>query len=330
MSSLKLKTLSDPMRHEDGVGIHHLDFNLNLKQWRVLSAVVACGSFGRAAEFLHLSQPAISYTIAKMEEQLGVPLLRLEGRKAQLTECGCALLQRAHMLLRDAADLEELAESLRRGTGPRIRLVVDQNFPTRLLITVLSKFSIYGRSVKVHLAEIPATEMEKALRSKSADVAINGYVPPGYRGDLLLEAEHVLVAHPDHALFALNRELTQADLDREIRVIACISPEPRAAYAGKGGCWQVSNLDTAEQALIEGIGYGWLPRHRIERALRMGQLAILPFSQGGTYTSKFHLILARPAAPTSDALRLAEVLHSFATGLGTKNGSGIRSGSALR
>lgn len=332
MSRSEVRTLLGRMLYEDNAGAHLRNININLKQWRMLSAVVTCGSYGKAAEFLHISQPAISYTIAKMEEQLGVPLLKLEGRKAQLTESGRALLERARILLQDAADLEELAESIRRGSGPRIRLAVDQNFPTSLLLPVLGKFSIHGRSAKVHLIEVPATEMEKILQSKSADVAINEHVPPGYRGDLLMETENVLVAHPDHALFRLKRELTQADLDREIWVMGmcCISPEQRAAaHAGtslpdRGGCWQVSNLDTAEQALIEGIGYGWLPRHRIERALKMGQLAILPLRQRGTYTSKFHLILARPFAPTVDAVHLVEVLRSVATGMGAKCGSGIR------
>src|ERR671927_403894 len=69
------------------------NFHITLKQWKMLHAVVDCGGFTDAAEYLHISQSAISYTIAKLQEQLGIPVLKLEGRKAQLTEVGRELLE---------------------------------------------------------------------------------------------------------------------------------------------------------------------------------------------------------------------------------------------
>ena len=86
-----------------------------LEQWSVLQAIVEHGSYAKAAEALHRSQSSISYMVARLQEQLGVELLAIEGRKARLTERGAVLLRRATELLADARRLEQLAGSLREG-----------------------------------------------------------------------------------------------------------------------------------------------------------------------------------------------------------------------
>ena len=57
----------------------------SLEQWHCFLAVVDEGSYARAAEVLHKSQSAVTYTIQKMEEQLGVRVFEIRGRKAELT-----------------------------------------------------------------------------------------------------------------------------------------------------------------------------------------------------------------------------------------------------
>jgi len=80
---------------------------VTLDQWRTLQAVVDHGGFAQAAEALHRSQSSVSYTVARMQEQLGVPLLRIDGRKAVLTEAGNVLLRRSRHLVKQASQLED-------------------------------------------------------------------------------------------------------------------------------------------------------------------------------------------------------------------------------
>ncbi len=87
-------------------------FRASLAQWRAFHAVIACGGYAGAAEFLHVTQPAISYSISKLEQQVGVRLLKLDGRKAYITDAGRALLARSQDLLRLAAELEAMAMEL--------------------------------------------------------------------------------------------------------------------------------------------------------------------------------------------------------------------------
>lgn len=88
------------------------NFSSSLKQWRMLHAVVDCGSYAHAAERLHVSQSTLSYTIIKLQERLGVQLLRVEGRKAVLTPPGKLLLERSRRMLNEARELEEFAKDL--------------------------------------------------------------------------------------------------------------------------------------------------------------------------------------------------------------------------
>jgi len=82
----------------------------------------------------------VSYTIARLQEQLGVPLLQIEGRKAQLTEAGQTLLRRSRHLVQEALALEEFARSLEQGWEPQVRLVVDAAFPSAALMKALRLF----------------------------------------------------------------------------------------------------------------------------------------------------------------------------------------------
>jgi DNA-binding transcriptional ArsR family regulator len=104
---------------------------ISLKQWRMFHAVVDSNGFVEAAEKLHMSQSAISHALAKLQEHLGVALLTLKGRRAQITEEGKVLLERSRELLRHAVELEDLAENLRLGWGPEIRLIIA--CPARIL-----------------------------------------------------------------------------------------------------------------------------------------------------------------------------------------------------
>src|SRR5690606_24131919 len=98
---------------------------VTLDQWRTLQAVVDQGGFAQAAEVLHRSQSSVSYTVARMQEQLGVRLLRIDRRKAVLTEAGDVRLRRSRPLVKQGSQLEELAPHTQQGWAAEVGLVVD-------------------------------------------------------------------------------------------------------------------------------------------------------------------------------------------------------------
>ncbi len=293
-------------------------FRISLKQWRMLHAVIDCGGYSNAAEFLNLSQSAISYTIAKLQNQLGIPLLQIEGRKAQITEAGRAMLERSRHLIKDAIALEQLAENLRKGGTSEIHLVVDHSFPTKLLMLAIREFSLLGYNTKVALSEVSMTEAEKALGDQTADLAISSQVPSGFLGNPLIDLEYVAVAHPNHPLLKLGREVTAADLDREIQIVIHTPKDTfngtrKPHLAGRAQTWTVSSIDTALSALGECFGYAWLPRHRIRDQIDDNSLAVLPLIEESVYKNTLYLIYGRAWQANSGTSRLAEVLRNVAT-----------------
>lgn len=302
-----------PLASHDNLPLSHL--TINLKQWRILHAVVSCGSFANAANALGMSQPAISYTIARMEDQLGVTLLRQEGRRAQLTDQGIALLERAGALLRDAFELEQYVENMRRGLGPQFRLAVDRDFPTQSLFAKLRQFTVQGRAVRVQLIEVGAPSIVEMLRTRKVDLAVIDRIPLGLSGERFTETEYVLVAQRNHPLACLDRVIHQADLDREVQVVVVSGADDAdqaQPYLALAPQWRVSNYDTAETALLDGVGYGCMPRHRIEGLLRSGRLKQLSVANGLTRKVTYYLVQARQHAHGSEVQRLAELLAESA------------------
>lgn len=265
---------------------------VTLDQWRTLQAVVDHGGFAQAAEALHRSQSSISYTVARMQEQLGVPLLRIDGRKAVLTEAGALLLRRSRQLVKQASQLEELAHHMEQGWEAEVRLVVDAAYPTALVVSALSAFMPQSRGCRVLLREEVLSGVEEALVEGEADLAISGLILPNQLGTDLANVEFIAVAHPDHPLHRLQRELTFQDLETQLQIVTRDSGRRQQRDVGWLGAeqrWTVGSLATAATFVASGLGFAWLPRHLIEPRLREGSLKPLPLGTGDRREIRFFL-----------------------------------------
>lgn len=288
---------------------------VSLEHWAVLQAVVEQGGFAQAAAHLHRSQSAVSYAVARLQAQLGVPLLRLEGRRARLTEAGEALLRRAGHLLREAQALEQCAQGLEQGWEPELRLVVDAAFPTELLMTALSRFQPLSRGSRVQLEEVVLSGADEALEQGRADLVIGGRVPSDCLGEALLSVRFVAVASPEHPLQGLGRVLGLADLERELQLVIRDSGRSHARDVGWLGAehrWSLGSIDSAVAAVSRGLGYAWLPEQRIRPLLEQGRLLPLPLAQGGSYSSSLYLMFREQENPGPASRLLADLLRQVA------------------
>lgn len=288
---------------------------VTLDQWRTLQAVVDHGSFAQAAEALHRSQSSVSYTVARMQEQLGVPLLRIDGRKAVLTEAGEVLLRRSRQLVRQASQLEELAGQLEQGWEAEVRLVVDAAYPTLAVARALEAFMPLSRGCRVRLREEVLSGVEDVLFEGSADLAITSLSFPGYLGEPLCDVEFVAVSHPDHPLQHLQRTLNGQDLEAHMQVVVRDSGrlQPRdSGWLGAEQRWTVGSLATSATFIANGLGFAWLPRHLIARDLAEGRLKPLPLESGGNRQVRFLLYTARDCSLGPATRILMELLGKAA------------------
>ncbi|EIK52603.1 LysR family transcriptional regulator [Stutzerimonas stutzeri TS44] len=287
---------------------------VTLEQWRTLQAVIDHGGFAQAAEVLHRSQSSVSYTVARMQEQLGVPLLRIEGRKAALTEAGDVLLRRSRQLVTQASQLEELAHHMEQGWEAEVRLVVDAAYPNAKLIHTLTEFMPKSRGCRVRLREEVLSGVEDVLKDGSADLAISSLDISGYLGAELSTVEFIAVAHARHPLHQLGRKLSVQDLQSQMQVVVrdTGARQPRdSGWLGAEQRWTVGSLATSVAFVSSGLGFAWLPRHMILRELAEGVLVPLPLIQGGIRRPQFYLY-SNPDKPLGPATRiLIELFRTY-------------------
>lgn len=289
---------------------------ISLKQWRLFHAVIDNDGFVGAANKLHISQSSISHALAKLQDQLGVPLLTLKGRKAQITEEGKILLARSRDLLRQASQLERLGEFLRLGAEPQIRIVVEPSYPAELLIRTFHDFSGRSEKLRMNVTETDFAEIQQLMHQDEADLAISTGTLSGFSSNKLIELEHIAIAPSDSPLFRINRGITDEDLARCLQIMFRVGSHDTEPFGmrrlARGlPAWKVTSLDSAEDALRFGLGYAWLPRYRVQGWLNDGWVRILPLDCGASYTVPMYLTCGRSVVPGSSAQRFADALQAL-------------------
>jgi DNA-binding transcriptional LysR family regulator len=190
--------------------------DLETRELEYFVAVAEELHFGRAAQRLSVSQPAVSKTIRQVEARLGVPLLDRSGSRISLTAAGEALLDRGRHAL-EAVGAAALT-ARRAGTATaNLRLVLKPGGDANLLPGILAAYARRPGSRPVDVVFSGTVDRADHLRDGRADVGLL-YVPfddlTGLSYEPLLHEGRVALLHPGHPL-ASRGELRQADLDRE-------------------------------------------------------------------------------------------------------------------
>ncbi len=172
------------------------------RQVRYFLAVAEHRSFTKAAEVLHVSQPALSQQVKLIEENLGVQLFDRSGRTTRLTDYGEVYLQyvrRASHEFREAACAIHDVADLSRGT---LRVAVTPTFTTYLLGPLIEAFHSRYPNIFLSVREISQDRMEDLLLSDEIDVGIAFSSSTAHDLDLdpLLVETLALVVSRDHAL----------------------------------------------------------------------------------------------------------------------------------
>jgi DNA-binding transcriptional LysR family regulator len=284
----------------------------SLEQWAVLAAVVDEGGFAQAAVALNRSQSAVSYSIARLQESLDLSLLVVEGRKSVLTPQGQTLLTRARGLLRELDTLEALARGLKQGWESDLNLVVDAAFPRPRLLEIIAELQSSCPSTQIQLSDVVLSGAEEAIIAGSADLVVTSRVPPGYLGNWLMDVKFVAVAHVQHPLSQLGRELVAEDLVHHVQAVVRDSgtQNPRDdGWLGAERRFTVSSLEASLATISAGLAYGWLPEHMLVGALRGGVLRELPLLAGARRNVSLHIVLAQPDLLGPAARAAVESFH---------------------
>jgi LysR family transcriptional regulator, cyn operon transcriptional activator len=170
-----------------------------LRHIRYLTAVVDQGSFTRAAQLLHVSQPALSQQIKELEDRLGVQLLDRSGRHIRPTDAGDVYLRYARRVM---SELDEAARAVRDVADLSIgslRVGVTPSVAAYLIGPLLTRFRSKYPGIAFSIRVVSHEEMEPALRDDRLDIGI------GF-GDLPVEDIEAIPLHTERlALIVAER-----------------------------------------------------------------------------------------------------------------------------
>ena len=282
-----------------------------LDAWVILQAVVQLGGFGPAAKKLNRYQSTISYAIGRLQEQLGVRLFEIHGRKAQLTEAGRVLLADVEPHLAGFHELEQRARVMASGGASEIRISVDSIFPDDRLFEVLAAFSHSFPRVRLKLRQGTFLSADSEFSLHNSQICVTGLVSRELLVKPILVIGMIAVARRDHPLVTIPRRLSRTDLMQHILVTiesaasGSLKQQPRLPTQR---VLPVSTIESAISAVRSGLCFGWLPRYRIQSELDCGDFLVLALPAGKTRDVRLNLVCKDLGVSNSEANTLAELL----------------------
>jgi len=257
--------------------------NATFRQLKVFESVARHLSFSRAAEELHLTQPAVSTQVKKLQDHAGLPLFEQLGKKIHLTPAGAEMLHASRVIIRQFEEVEQTMTQFKGVAGGKLNVTVisagDYFFP-RLLV----EFARRHEGVTLNFGVCNREELLEQLTDNLTDLAI--MVRPPLDMDTVNEpfAPHpyVIVAAPDHPLAAKKR-IPVSRVAREPFVVREKGSDTWTSMAEGFGshlaevniAMEIKSTETIKQAVMAGMGLTFLSAHTISRELRAGSLVVL-------------------------------------------------------
>ncbi|MFH0343522.1 MAG: LysR family transcriptional regulator [Chromatiales bacterium] len=255
---------------------------LTLDALSVLDAIDRNGSFAGAADELYRVPSTVTYTVQKLESDLDVALFDRQGQRAVLTEAGRELLEGGRHVLRAAHTLESRVKRVATGWEAELCIAIDGIIPVTDFLPIVEAFYAAGTGTQIRLLAEVYGGCWDALAGGRADLVIGapgeGPAGGGYAAFFLGTVEWVFAVAPDHPLAKAPGPLRSAEIAK-YRAVAggdtsrFLPARTSGIYPGQD-VLTVPCLEAKIEAQCRGLGVGFLPWCRAERALACGRLVI--------------------------------------------------------
>lgn len=255
---------------------------LSLESFEVLDAIARKGSFAAAAESLHRVPSAITYTVRKLEESLGVALFNRSGHRAELTSAGTELLREGRHLLNAANELELRVKRIASGIETELTIAISDLFDITAIYPVLDEFYAQNFGTRIKLLQEVYGGSWDALLSGRSDISLGapGEAPPGggYSTKSIGTVMFLYAVAPHHPLAKFAEPLQNQDIIKFRSISAAdssrnLTPRTSGILTGQD-VLTVPNMQAKIQAQIHGLGAGYLPAKLAEQYVANGKLMI--------------------------------------------------------
>ena len=275
-----------------------MDFTLH--QLAIFGTVAELSSVTKAAEKLHMTQPAVSIQLKRLQESVGMPLIEITGRKLYLTEAGNALYEVYESYKERMETFEATISQLRGGLKGQLSISAAST-AKYYLPYLLGEFQRRYPQINVSLKVTNRNQVLQHLENNEYQLAILTQIPddPKYQAIPFLENPLVMGAPPGHRLtgekcIPLEELKEESYVFREMgsgtrmvmeRILAEKQIRPRIAM-------ELGTNEAVKQAIMAGIGISLISRLSLKTELPMGKIQILDV-EGLPFTNHWHLVFKK-------------------------------------
>jgi DNA-binding transcriptional LysR family regulator len=257
-------------------------FRISLDALLILDAIDRLGSFAAAGNELYKVPSTISYTVSKLEQDLGVQVFERLGPKVAITKAGSELLKEGRHLLKAASDLEHRVRRVASGWETELTIGMDSVFSPTSLIHDVTEFCKVADLTRLKFSQETLSGTWEALLDRRVDLLVGaageGPSGGGYHSHLIGYMDFVFVVSPNHTLASITSPLSKADLSQHLAITVSDSVrkmQPRTVGLLFGqNTLAVSNMRAKYEYQLAGMGFGFLPEPIARQAIASGLLVI--------------------------------------------------------
>ncbi len=255
---------------------------LTLDALQVLDAIERRGSYAAASEELHRTVSTLSYTVKKLEDDLGVQVFDRSGHRAVLTDAGRLLLDEGRAVLDAAAAVERRVRTVGRGWEAALVIAANELVPYPALLAAVGDFYAEGHPTRIRLLSEILGGAWEALVSQRADLALAEVASAGAIGIThrpVGAVSFVFAVAPQHPLARAAQPVKVAEIRRHRVVVVSDSvrrePARSTGITSAADVLTVASLQAKLAAQVAGLGVGFLPAALAADALAQGRLVAL-------------------------------------------------------
>ena len=248
--------------------------NYTLHQLQIFREVVRKKNVTRAAEAMHMTQPALSIQLKKFQGQFSIPLTEIVGKQIQITEFGYSIAELAENILKETEMITQRTKEFEGLLTGELR-IASASTGKYVAPYFLADFLAKHEGITLDLDVSNKTKVLESLKQGWVDFALVSTIPEDFNIEekILLENRLYLVSG------------TQNDLRKNVLILREEGSATRQAMEGffkyfpGAKVLVLTSNEAVKQAVIAGLGISILPLIGIRNELQSGQLQILPFSK---------------------------------------------------
>lgn len=287
-----------------------------LQQLRLFEAVARHSSFTRAAEEVHLSQPAVSIQVKRLEENVGLALFEQVGKRITLTEAGRELYAASKDVLGRLSELDGAIDALRGEVAGNLRVTAVTSakyFLPHLLGAFLRRYP----DVEPKLMVANRSNLLERVADNEDDLYVMGHVPQDLDVEEYPFLENIIavVAAPDHPLadkgtVSLKEVTAERFLVRESGSGNRKVVEEFFAEQGLNitPYMELGSAEAIKQGVMAGLGISALSLHNLRLEIAAGQIVVLPV-EGFPLRRRWNVVHRKGKRLSRSALTFIEFLQ---------------------